>query len=557
MSVLGNVINWILGLGAAIFVPIIIIIAGLIVGMKIKDAISAGITLGVAFTGMSMLIGFMSNAIGPAAKAMLTHTGINLPIVDGGWTTLSAIAWSWPYAFLMFPLMIGLNIVMLIINKTKTFNADLWNVWGKIFTGVAVAAVSKPYFGTAASIALAFIVAGIQIIFELKMADMYQYRIEKLSGIPGVTCTHKMGFTSIFMFPIDCILKKIPALNKRFDAAALKDKIGIFAESHVLGFILGIIFGILARYSVAATLTLGIQASCALTLFPVISKYFMMALEPISSAISAFMNKKFEDRTLVVGLDWPFMGGANEIWLAVFWAIPVTLLFSMFLPGNEILPFAGIINNAIAVAAFLVTGGNIIRMLILVTLLKMNQYKVIEVNPLLNAEDVNVIRRNLTNLSYNRRNEHLAKQMEAIHKMPMEELFQKDCCKFNLKISDWKEAVQVAADPLIQYNYIQKEYVDDIIKIIQTIGNYMVFIPEIAFVHAPPEHVNEDHMSLLKLAKPIEFGTKSKVDVKVIIVIASKEENKNLVELMQILMKEDNVAKLKNVTNYDDIREIR
>ena len=55
----------------------------------------------------------------------------------------------------------------------------------------------------------------------------------------------------------------------------------------------------------------------------------------------------------------------------------------------------------------------------------------------------------------------------------------------------------------------------------------------------------------------INIGTKSKVDVKVIIVIASKEENKNLVELMQILMKEDNVAKLKNVTNYDDIREIR
>lgn len=63
---------------------------------------------------------------------------------------------------------------------------------------------------------------------------------------------------------------------------------------------------------------------------------------------------------------------------------------------------------------------------------------------------------------------------------------------------------------MIQYNYIQKEYVDDIIKIIQTIGNYMVFIPEIAFVHAPPEHVNEDHMSLLKLAKPIEFGTKAR-----------------------------------------------
>ncbi len=67
-------------------------------------------------------------------------------------------------------------------------------------------------------------------ILQLKMADMYQYRIEKLSGIPGVTYD-KMGFTSIFMFPIDCLLKKIPALNKRFDAAVLKDKIGIFADS--------------------------------------------------------------------------------------------------------------------------------------------------------------------------------------------------------------------------------------------------------------------------------------------------------------------------------------
>ena len=88
MSILSDVINWILGLGAAIFVPIVIIIAGLIVGMKLKDAISAGVTLGVAFTGMSMLIGFMSGAIGPAAEAMLKSTGINLPIVDGGWTTL-------------------------------------------------------------------------------------------------------------------------------------------------------------------------------------------------------------------------------------------------------------------------------------------------------------------------------------------------------------------------------------------------------------------------------------------------------------------------------------
>lgn len=361
MDILQNVVNWLLSLGAAVFVPIIIIFAGLLVRMKVKDAISAGITLGVAFTGMSMLISFMTGAISPAAEAMLESTGISLPIVDGGWTTLSTISWSWPYAFLMFPLLIVVNIIMIVLKKTETFNADLWNVWGKIFTAVCVVAITD-------SVPLAFVVATIQIIFELKTADVHSHRIEELSGIPGVTCTHKMVFFGAILYPFDLLLRKIPAFNKDFDAEALKDKVGIFAENHVLGFILGCVFGIMAKWSPAEILTLGVQAATALTLFPVISKYFMQALSPISEAVSDFMNKRFEGRSLIVGLDWPFLGGSNEIWLAVIWSVPVTLLMSMILPGNEILPFAGIINIALAVPAYLVTKGNLPRMLILCTI---------------------------------------------------------------------------------------------------------------------------------------------------------------------------------------------
>lgn len=361
MQILEVVVNFLLGLGSAVFVPIIMIIAGLIVRMKLKDAISAGITLGVAFTGMSMLISFMTGAISPVAEAMLTNVGINLPITDGGWTTMSTISWAWPWAFLMFPLVIGVNIIMLVINKTNVINADLWNVWGKIFGAVAV------YYITG-SVALAFVLAAVQVVFELKAADIHHHRIEKLSGIPGVTCTHKMIFLAAPMYVVDLLLSKIPALNKDVDADYLKEKLGIFAENHVLGFILGVVFGILGGYNVGATLTLGVQCACALTLFPVISKYFMQALEPISNAVSEFMQSKFGDRELYVGLDWPFLGGANEIWLAVIWTVPVTMLMSFFLPGNQILPFAGIINIAIAVPAYLVSKGSIPKMLIQCTL---------------------------------------------------------------------------------------------------------------------------------------------------------------------------------------------
>ena len=347
--------------GAAVFVPIIMIVMGLVVRMKVKDAISSGILLGVAFSGMSMLINYMSGLVQPVGEAMLTRLGIDLPIMDGGWTTMAAIAWSWPFAILVFPLLIGINVIMLIANKTETFNADLWNVWGKIFTAIGVV-------GITGSVPLAFVIAAIQIVFELKTADLFKDEINELTGIPGVTCTHKMIFLSAIFYPIDKVLRKIPALNTKADAAALKEKVGIFAENHVLGFIIGVLFGLLGGYDVPAMLTLGVQAAMCLTLFPVISKYFMEALSPISEAVSDYMHKKFADRELVVGLDWPFMGGSNEIWLTVIYAIPITVLFSFILPGNGILPFAGIVNIAVAVPAYLVTRGNLPRMLILATI---------------------------------------------------------------------------------------------------------------------------------------------------------------------------------------------
>ena len=151
MEILTQIVNFFLGLGASVFVPFIMIIAGLIVRMKVKDAISSGITLAVAFTGMNLIISFMKDSLNPAAQAIMSATGMSFPVVDGGWTTMATISWSWSYAFLMFPLLIGINVLMILLNKTNTINADLWNVWLKIFTAVAVASITK-------SVILAFVV---------------------------------------------------------------------------------------------------------------------------------------------------------------------------------------------------------------------------------------------------------------------------------------------------------------------------------------------------------------------------------------------------------------
>ncbi|MGF2113898.1 PTS galactitol transporter subunit IIC [Enterococcus casseliflavus] len=358
MQVFQDIINYILGLGSAIFVPLIILILGLVAGMKFKKAFMSAITLGIAFTGMSMVIGFMSNAVSPASEALAKNTGLNLPALDLGWTGAASITWSWSYAFVFFAVVLGVNFVMLILNWTKTLNVDMWNVWGKALTAYLVYFISG-------SLLAGFITAVVQVILELKMGDMFQRHIEDLTGIPLVTVTHLMNISAVLLLPINVIMDKIPFFNRRADTKALKKKIGIFSENSVMGFLIGLVLGLAAAYGVSGSLNLAIQIATAMALFPMISKMFMQSLSPLADAMSEMMKKRFKDREVYIGLDWPVLAGRSEIWVTAILLVPVFIGYAIILPGNAVLPLAGIINYSIAVGGLLLTGGNLVRMLIM------------------------------------------------------------------------------------------------------------------------------------------------------------------------------------------------
>ena len=89
-------------MGAAVFLPIIIFIIGLIVGLKPGKAISAGLTLGVALTGINLVISYMSDTVGVAAQSFVENTGVQLTALDMGWAPALGLCWSWKYAFVMW-----------------------------------------------------------------------------------------------------------------------------------------------------------------------------------------------------------------------------------------------------------------------------------------------------------------------------------------------------------------------------------------------------------------------------------------------------------------------
>jgi len=102
-----------------------------------------------------------------------------------------------------------------------------------------------------------------------------------------------------------------------------------------------------------------------MTLFPMVSKLFAQALSPICDGVSEFMRAKFGGKEVFIGLDWPILAGRNELWVAVIITIPVLIVFSIILPGNAVLPFAGIINLSFVIGALLLTGANLLRMIIM------------------------------------------------------------------------------------------------------------------------------------------------------------------------------------------------
>jgi len=356
------VINYILGLGAAVFLPAIMIILGLAMRMKPKKAIIAGLTLGIAFTGMNVVLSFMFGAISPAATAFVNNTGIKLTSIDVGWSPMSAIAWAWPYALLVFPLQIGINILMLAFKWTDCLNVDLWNVWGKIFTATMVAAVTH-------SVPLGFVAAAIQVVLELKSADISQKELYRITKIPGVACSHYMTIQAALLAPINRLLDFVPGINKvNINAEQLKAKIGVFGENSVMGFIVGALIAAFGGYDVKGILTTAVQVSTALVLFPMVAKLFMQALAPIADATSAVMKKKFKGREIYIGLDWPFLAGQSEIWVGAILLVPVELVLAVVMSKmglNNVIPLAGVINVVVFVPALIVTGGNLIRMIIL------------------------------------------------------------------------------------------------------------------------------------------------------------------------------------------------
>lgn len=113
------ILNFIVNLGPSIMMPIILTILGILLGAKPGRAIRSGLTVGIGFIGLNLVIGMLSSNLGPAAQKMVERTGLNLTVIDVGWPAAAAISFASKVGALIIPLGLVINIIMLITIDEK------------------------------------------------------------------------------------------------------------------------------------------------------------------------------------------------------------------------------------------------------------------------------------------------------------------------------------------------------------------------------------------------------------------------------------------------------
>ncbi|MFX3617868.1 MAG: PTS galactitol transporter subunit IIC [Sporolactobacillus sp.] len=354
------IIQYVVNLGASVMLPIVIFIIGLCLRQGVGKSLRSGLTIGVGFVGIGMVINLLTGNLGPAAKAMAENFGLGLSVIDLGWPGTSPMAWASNMGMIAIPIAIAVNIIMLLLRMTKVVNVDIWNIWHMAFTGAIVELATGSFWWGIVGIVIHAAIA-------YKLGDMFAPVTDNFFGLEGIAIPHgTSAYMGIFAAPIDDLLAKIPGINKiNITSQKIEDRFGALGQPVIVGALLGFIIGLLARYPIGKSLQLAVQMAAVMLLMPAVVKFIMEGLIPISEAARTMLDKHFKNADFRIGLDPALLLGNQQVISASLIFIPLTILIAMFVPGNRVLPFGDLATIGFFIAiAVGVHKGNLFRTII-------------------------------------------------------------------------------------------------------------------------------------------------------------------------------------------------
>jgi mannitol/fructose-specific phosphotransferase system IIA component (Ntr-type) len=179
------------------------------------------------------------------------------------------------------------------------------------------------------------------------------------------------------------------------------------------------------------------------------------------------------------------------------------------------------------------------------------------VNPLLGIDDVLALKKRVINITSKKQLSYLMLDRQA-GALKLGDLLVADQIELQKRVMNWRSAIEVAAKSLVVTEIINKNYVKAIIEAVENFGPYMVFIPNIAIVHASPNTgVIKEGLSILTLDQSLVLGDTRGVSVRCFIVLATPHKESQLfINLISLLDSKNNIDKLLSSSSKQEVLQI-
>lgn len=361
MDTLYNIVKSITDMGATAILPIIIAILGLVFRMKVGSAIKSGLLVGVGFLGLTLVVDLLNSSLKPAVD-YYAEIGSGFTIADIGWPAVGAASWVAPFAALAIPLGLILNLLLVRLRWTKTLNVDIWNYMHFLIPG----ALAYFLFG---SFWLGLGVTLVMSVIALFVGDLIAPKWQEYFGLEGTTSTTIIY--SAWGYPVPWLVNKIidliPGVNKwNISLNKINKRIGVLGEPVIIGFLVGVILGLITKRPVTETFQMAIGIAGVMVLMPKVVGVMMDGLSPIGKSAKDFMVKRMgENSQLNVGMDIALgLGDPTTITTTVV-SIPIVMLCALVLPGVQFFPIGLLMSiTYISVMCTLTSKGNLFRSIV-------------------------------------------------------------------------------------------------------------------------------------------------------------------------------------------------
>lgn len=317
MEVLKSALNWYAALPSTVMIMIGIFLVGIVLArLKVLNALKSSIYIAAGMIGLSTMTGMFAGAVAPVLTSVISATGLKLDVIDLGIGSFqSSVAFPLSFYAILLPIGLGVNLLLIFAKLTNTFDVDIFNyfVWS-LSSGFV--------FVKTQNLLLAILAFVVTEIVSLKLADLTAPAIAEAYGLEGVSIPH--GNTIVFApvgILVNWVVEKIPGLRDiNWSPEKIEERFGGLVQPSTIGFVMGVVLGIVGRQPFGSTVSLGLTAAAFMIIFPKVLGILIEGIQPVADGMRA-VTEKHLNRKLYIGLDGAILVGMPDVMATGFWSL--------------------------------------------------------------------------------------------------------------------------------------------------------------------------------------------------------------------------------------------